>query len=211
MESTKDIKLLIAATSCRDWKPQFGVSFTQMICQTFSGPLGKRLADLSVAPAVSQSLLPASRQRLLNRGFDGGFNKLMLVDDDMAFPANTAERLLAHNVDMVCANVCQKTPDAINGVCLDNDGNRINSAGKSGLERVLYGTLALAMIDLDAIRSIPAPHFEVLWSPTIKEYVGEDHYFFKKLGYAGVKFHCDHDLTREVQHIGDYPYCFEKK
>lgn len=207
----KDVRLFIAVSSCRDWKPHFASAFTELICYTSRNGLNGRLTEITIGPAVNQSNLSASRQKLLDQAIDGGFSHIVMLDDDMMFPADMIEKFLAHDKDLVCANVCQKVPDKINGVCLDFKGQRINSTHKSGLEKIGFGTLAVTLLKLDVLKNIPRPHFEVIWRPEMKDYQGEDHYFFHKLGKAGVEFWCDHDVTQEVKHIGDYPYQFPQK
>jgi hypothetical protein len=205
----KDVNLFIGVTSCRDWKPYFGSAFTEVICYTFSHALGQRLNNISVGPAVNQSNLSAGRQLILDQAINGDYTHLFVADDDMAFPPDTIEQLLKHDKDIAFPNVRQKREE-INGVCLDMDLKRIDSTKRTGLERVSYGTLACTLIKLEKVRKIPRPHFEVRWREEAQNYMGEDHYFFQKLGLAGCEFWCDHDLTQSVAHVGDFHYKFPK-
>jgi len=210
---SEGVRLLIVSCSSRDMKPQTSSSLLNlgMWLTGKGGDFG--LTDIDVIGGVSESLLSNARQRRLDMALEGNYTHLACFDDDMIFPYDTVHRLIAHKRDVVFANVCQKTPGKISGVCLDSiEQKRIDSSGKTGLERVAYGTLACTLIRLDAIRQIPKPHFEVLWEPSLNNgkggYQGEDHYFFRKMAMYGIEFYCDHDLTKEVSHVGDYPYKF---
>ena len=207
----RDINLMVAITSCRDWKAQFGSSLVGLICNTYAGGLGGRLNQLTVAPAINQSNVAAGRQGLFDKAIHSDTTHLVTLDDDMMFDPDVIEKLIKHDLDFVCANACQKVPDKINGVCLDLNGQRIDSSGKQGIEQVSYGSLAVAAMKMDWIRKMSRPHFEILWNTEVNDgkggYLGEDHYFFAKGFEQGMLYYCDHDV--KVKHIGDYPYAFE--
>lgn len=208
---TADVRIFVGIASNRDWKPQFGISLVKMVCETNASRLNGRLETLTVAPVIGQSNLAAGRQKLVNLAIEGGFTHLVMLDDDMQFPGDTVIRLLSHRKPFVCANACQKIPGKISGVCLDNQGGfRIDSTDRSGLEEVGYGSLAVCAIDLEWLKRVPKPHFEIMWYPHLEEgkggYIGEDHQFLRKAASYGMRFWCDHDVR--VQHIGDFPYQF---
>lgn len=207
------ISLFFAICSSRDVKPQTNSSLFNIAAHVVANGHEFGLRRIDAVGGVAESLLSAARQRKLDVAMLGDYTHMVCFDDDMQFPYDTVHRLLAHNVDFVCANAAQKNPNKRNGVCLDHAGVRIDSTGKSGLEEIGWGSLAVAVIRLNAIRNIAKPHFEVLWEPTLNDgkggYQGEDHYFMKKLRAAGIKLYCDHSLSQEVKHIGDFPYGFE--
>jgi len=64
----------------------------------------------------------------------------------------------------------------------------------------------MILLDLNAIKSIKPPHFEIIWDEKTQEYLGEDHYFCAKLRSNGIKIYVDHDASQTVGHIGDYTY-----
>ena len=212
---SKDIRLALAMCSSRDVKPQTNIAFANMIAYLIHTGSKIGLVQLGIVGGVSESLLSAARQRKLDFAIEGGYTHLAMIDDDMTFPPDTINRLLAHDRDFVCANACQKNPRQVNGVCL-KDGERLDSSGKTGLDEVDYGSLAVSPLRLNNVVDVAKPHFEVIWSPVLKngegDYVGEDHYFFMKMKQLkDMKFYCDHDLTQDVTHVGDYFYSFPKE
>lgn len=203
------MKLLIAVASSRDVKPHFAMSLAYCHNTTFANGHLIGLTALHLYGGAAQSNLSRARQKILNMAINGNYTHVAMFDDDQQFPPDTVLRLAKHRKGFVFPNIAQKTPSGVNGVCLTpKPETRIDSTGKTGLERVAYGTLACTLIEIEAIRHVPAPHFEVLWDESLKDYQGEDHYFFRKLGQHGVEFYCDHDLSQSVKHIGDYPYGF---
>ncbi len=202
------MKILVGVSSCRDWKPQFGVNFAMAIATALKNGHEVGIQTVDIMAGAAQSLLPQARQNILDHAVKNGHTHIVMFDDDMVFPPDVIIRLAKHNKQVVFPNVCQKLQNKISGVVLKDDLSRLDSTGRNGLERVPYGTLACTMIEVAAFASLPRPHFEVMWSPSAGIYIGEDHYFFKKLGLEGVEFWCDHDLTQDVGHIGDYQYRF---
>lgn len=202
------VSIVISVNCARDTKPQFTARLWHMGMWTFKHMSNLGTIDLHLG--ANQSSLPASRQSHIDHALKSGYTHAFLCDDDQEFPKDTIIRLLSHQKPIVCANICQKTPYRISGVCLDDDGKRIDSTGRKGLEQISYGTLGCTLLDLSYVRNIPRPHFEVKWLESASRYMGEDHYFFQKLGLAGVEFWLDHDLSQEVYHIGDFPYGFTK-
>lgn len=208
-----EIRLIVATCSSRDVKAQTASSLVNLTGWLIHTGDKIGLTQLDAVGGVAESLLSAARQRKLNYALEGNFTHIAMFDDDMTFPKDIIHRFLSHDKDFVCTNVCQKKPNKTIGVCLDlHTGERI-SVPRSGLEEVAYGTLSCALIKLDAIRHIAAPHFEVIWQPLLNNgkggYQGEDHYFMKKLRENGIKLYCDHDVAREVKHVGDFPYGLE--
>lgn len=211
-EDLGGIRIAITMCSSRDMKPQTGLSLANLLGYLVQNHQALNLTKLDIIGGVAESLLSAARQRKLDFALSGNYTHVAMFDDDMVFPFDAVHKMLAHNKDFVCANVCQKVPGKISGVCLDLETQTRMSHRKKGLEEVSFGTLACTLIKLDLIRKIPKPHFEVVWEQTLNNglgsYRGEDHYFMQKLKNAGMKLYCDHDLTRSVQHVGDFPYQF---
>ena len=201
------MRVVCGITSCRDWKPQFGLSFAFMYGHTLQRGHEIGIEKLDIYAGAQQSCFSSGRQNIVNHALAKDYTHIAFFDDDMQFPPDTILRLAKHQKYFVCANATQKTVE-VRGVCLDDKNQRIDSTRKSGLELVLYGSLGVALVDVRAIAIEPPPHFMVLYNQPNKTYVDADHYFFNKLGKLGVEFWCDHDLSKEVRHVGDYAYGF---
>lgn len=203
------MRILCAVASGRDWKPHFGMSFAFMYGMTWKHGDKIGLETLDIYALAQQSCFSTGREKIIQHAIRRDYTHVALFDDDMEFPPETILQFASYDLDFVCANARRKIPE-VSGICLDFDSNRINSTGKSGLEQVGFGIMACTLIKVDAIkRSGGAPFFEVVWNVTANGYTDADHYFFCKLGRAGIDFWVDHDISHKVKHVGDHAYGFQ--
>lgn len=128
-----------------------------------------------------------------------GATHVLWLDADMAFPPDTALRLLKHGVDVVAANyvtrVAPSRPTAM------RDGQCVSSAEATGLEAVEHVGMGAFLMKASVVSNIPSPRF---WYSTATE--TEDVFFCRLLRAAGHSIYIDHDLSREVGHVGTYTY-----
>ena len=199
------MKLLIAIPSNRDWKSGFNRSFTSLVMN-----LGKNKVDAQFSLMSGVSCLSRGRQDALKYAQDNGYTHLLMLDDDMVFPEDLVLRLAAHIKPVVAFNYRKKTPDKVEGVCMDLKGQLINECGV-GLQPVDYIGFGAVLIDLASMDHVKAPHFEVRWLEDKQAYLSEDLYFSRKLRSEGVEMFVDHDLSSECGHIGDFEYKFPKQ
>ncbi len=206
----RPIKLLIVVASGRGWASRFGGSFGTMMLN-----LGwARLPGKDGVPRLQRcatsihhgAYLVEARNRHVIEALKGDYTHMLSLDDDMMFPHDVVERMLAHDKPVVTANYRKKLPDRLEFVCHGPDGQMVSSFKKTGIERVVGMGMGLTLIDLDAIRDIPAPYFAVIWNEGTGEMVIEDAVFCALLGAHGVEIWCDHDLSQDVGHVGDFEF-----
>ncbi len=200
----------IAVVSNRDWKPQFGRSMCGLIEHLLQygpsyGVRGYRRYD-----GTNWSGLSEGRQRVLDTVIKDGMTHLWCADDDMEFRPDIIKIMASRNVPVIGVNaVTRGGNDVDHGTALALDGSYIDSSRKDGIEEVKFIGGGIFMVDLRAIKHIPAPHFEKIWLPETKSYIPEDYYFFQKLRQAGLKIFVDHDASKGVKHWGNFGYDFE--
>lgn len=207
-----EVSLYISVPSNRDWKPKFGNCLADLCVHLKGKTLGEgdenyKLRTFFRRNFINTSCLPMARQAFVDEMIEGNFTHWLSLDDDMSFPMDIVDRLIAHDKDIVSCNARQKVGvDKKLGSVQGMDGQPIDSTGKTGLEelRTMGGAIFLARIE--AFKHIPKPHFSVYWSPEYKAYVGEDVHFAALLGMNGVKMWCDHDASQTIGHIGDHEY-----
>jgi hypothetical protein len=203
------MKLYIAVVSNRAHAPQFTGSLyalTQHL--TYQGKnYGVEMHAVSIG--TGHSCLSRGRQQALNFATAQGFTHLLFLDDDMVFAPNVAQLMIQREVPAIGANYVMKTVE-LRPVARDAKGGRISSTGKTGIEEAPRLGMGIFLIDLNAIKNIPAPHFEVNWSAEKNDYISEDHYFCDKLEANGIKIYVDHDASQGVGHVGDYIYTMPK-
>jgi hypothetical protein len=127
-----------------------------------------------------------------------GASHLLFIDADMRFPAETADRLLAANQDIVAANYVQRT---LPEWCVARrDGQPVPSQGRTGLEAVDAVGCGVMLIRTAVFEAIPSPWFSTPWLGGAHQ--GEDVYFCQQARVAGLAVWIDHDLSQRVRHQG---------
>lgn len=151
------------------------------------------------------SLLPVSREGLIDDALKQGCSHGLFIDSDQVFPFFSVHQLAQHQVPIIGANIATKmlpsTPSARNSVI---ERKPVYSHGKTGIEKVQYIGFGLTLIDLKIFSNMPKPWFPIEWRESY--YVGEDLAFCDKARAAGNLIYVDHDLSLQVQHVGDYHY-----
>lgn len=205
-----DVRLYISVASCRDWKPKFAQSLAALTHHlTANGIKGHNLTNYFLRSWGNGSCLSILRQAFVDEMIADGFTHWLSLDDDMTFPMDIVDRLIAHDRDVVSCNARYKTEE-IKGSCQGMDGKPINTNGKTGIEelKTMGGAIFLARVEV--FKDIPKPHFQVLWSPVHQNYVGEDVHFATLLRINGVKLWADHDVSRDITHIGEKEFGWEQ-
>lgn len=162
--------------------------------------MAQRCPGALIDPTFHASLLPKHRRMTLQGAIAAGATHALCLDDDMVFPADTAERLAQHGLPFVGVNYQTKkgTPSAITA-----DEEHISSKGKTGIEQVGYIGFGVVFIDLEYLQKVPLPWFGVPWVPSRQSEIGEDYVFCLQWREAGFPIYVDHDLSQEVQHVTD--------
>jgi len=65
------------------------------------------------------------------------------------------------------------------------------------------------LIKANVFRTMAEPWFQIGYSPDWKTFVGEDMYFCREAQKAGFKVYIDHDVSKQVRHIGVLEFMHE--
>lgn len=145
------------------------------------------------------SLLGNLRTQLVESSLKAGMSHVLFIDSDMNFPADSLERLLRRDVDIVGVNAPQRgnsKPTA------RSNGLPCHGSGLAEVDTIGFG---LTMIRTDIFRKVPKPWFAMPWDG--QKFVGEDVYFCARARARGFKIFVDHDL--KVGHIGDFVFTLQ--
>lgn len=209
-EEKPKVHLAVCVPSLGEWKSDFGLSLVQMFgfmsCTLFEIGQKRRVELID----KRSSNLPRVRRECVEDALLKGCTHLLFIDSDQTFPHDMAHRLLAHKKEVVAANVAIKTmpsfPTARNrgpspmGVPVTSD------EGKKGLEKVWMIGAGILLVDMELVKRTPRPWFEIRWDEKTGVEMGEDWYFIKKLSEAGADIWVDHDLSKQVGHVGQFVY-----
>src|SRR5581483_9447911 len=121
-----------------------------------------RLAKVELV-VKAQAYLVKARNDHLVEAISGDYTHFLSLDDDMTFPPDLVDKLLAADKPFVTCNYRKKKPE-LDCVCGYPDGSAVSSTNKTGLERVHSMGMGITMVRLADIRHVPGPYFAVFWN-----------------------------------------------
>lgn len=136
---------------------------------------------------------------------------ILFVDDDMTFPSDTIDRLLAHAKDIVgvysYSRVLPLSPTVgfldANGEYLPQDRMAFVKKPETLFKCYTVG-MGVALINMELFNKIEKPWFYFQTHDNGAILIGEDAWLCKQARDKGIEIWCD--PTLEVGHIGDYEY-----
>jgi hypothetical protein len=155
---------------------------------------------------VQSTYIHVGREWFLEASIKQGATHVLWLDTDMTFPQETAILLAGHDVAIVGCNYVTRTGGDV-FTAQRVDGSRVaTSVVSAGLESVDAMGFGVVLMRTDLVASLPRPWFR----HGINRHggdVGEDIMFCRALQeHAGVEILIDHDLSKEVGHIGQHTY-----
>lgn len=198
------IDLLIACPRHGDVRGPFALSLAELAHE-----LGQSGGRVRIAMPNSTDLC-GSRSKLVVLARERSYRHILWADTDMTFPSDAAHRLLAHGLDIVGCNYSRKSaarkPTAYKA---DFSGNITPHAGLEDAAVIGFGLLLMKTAVFETIErpwflNEPIP-------PDNLETLTDDVWMCRKLREAGHRIYVDHDLSREVTHVGEYPYSLVDK
>ena len=158
------------------------------------------------------SLLANMRQTLMERAIKEDFTHLLFVDSDQTFPPDLVHRLLVHDKQVMACNISTKKlppdPTARQQSLTNRAGELVYSHDQTGIEKVWRVGTGIMLVKLNLFKrpGMQPPWFDQRWNEGLGSYVGEDWCFCEKLQKAGVSIYVDHDVSKEVGHVGPLDY-----
>jgi hypothetical protein len=156
------------------------------------------------------SVITIARRNLTDIFLKSDFDYAWWVDSDMKFPIDAPIKLLKRQVALVGANYRRRR--------FPNPGftGMMGSAGKytelvtednsPAMQKVDVLPHGCVMVHRSVYEKIPQPHYLQDYIPEINLEIGEDIYFCNKAKEAGFDVWCDHELSKEISHIGIFHF-----
>ena len=201
----QDVKICIAAQD--EVKTFFAYDLARLMAFTASQrpnlPLRVQVATGSLIPRQRETLLAASLA-------DPSTTHIFYVDSDMRFPKDALLRLLSREVPVVGASyTARKPPFQPNAwLNLETDERLYTNEESTGLQQVAALGFGCILIEAAAVIKLQRPRFLVGYIPDTGAYVGEDIYFCHQLRAAKIPLFVDHDLSKDVSHLGTFEFCY---
>lgn len=159
--------------------------------------------------SLKGSLMPKLREDFFKKARKAGCTHALCLDADQTFPRDVLHRLLMAEKPIVACNIATKELPS-RPTARSFDGTKVGRLVrfKTGLEQIWRVGLAVALVDLKAIEPLGKGIFEVTYDHDLDDYIGEDWTFCGHAEKHGIGVWIDHDLSKQVAHIGDYAFTY---
>ncbi len=165
----------------------------------------------AVSLKISQGTLIANQRAELSLdAMQENCSHVLFVDSDMRFPQDMIGRLLKHDLDIVATNCARRRmPTGPTAQLYKENGDRElvwTMPDSTGLQEVGSVGMGVMLIKANVFAALSEPWFETPWRHDKRGYIGEDVFFCQKAAAAGFKIHIDHDVSKEIGHIGTFEF-----
>jgi hypothetical protein len=191
------------------WPIEFSISLISAVTFLMTHPPVSPIAfNIEVAQSAT---LQENRERLIKKGLTNGGTHLILLDDDHTFPADTFVWMLQRDQDVLLTNYVRRTvPTSPVARGLDGKINFIRPES-TGLEEIRYSGLGVSCIKAHVFDNMEEPWFDFIWGkhPETGQWIierSEDVVFLDKCREQGFKVMLDYDLSKRIEHLGQFAY-----
>jgi hypothetical protein len=212
-------RVLIAYISRSEVSTEFAYDLAQMIGHTAGAYLGHGVEAMRVERHTGTYIM-LNRFKVVCSAMEKHFTHILWLDSDMRFPKDTLVRLLNHDQFIVGANYPFRRVPVVPTAHNDCDKpvhrpvyTYESSQGLEDVEALGFGCL---LTNVQAFEATPAPWFIQSWheqpaGKTISEQwgmSGEDVNWFRMARKVGLHVMLDHDLSKQVAHIGPAEFTY---
>jgi hypothetical protein len=212
LQKLKHIKVLVGIPHTQMIHVDFAISLMNLLlaCEKY------RIQDYKDQTVTTMwsggSMLPKQRWEITKEAVRVGADYLLFIDSDHKFPRKLLHALIEHGKDVVAVNCVTKnipasttarlkpTPQHPSGVPVFSDPE------KTGLEQVWRVGTGVMLLNCRVFQKIGTRVWDMFFNEAAGAYQGEDWTLCTKLEEAGIPIYVDHDLSREVTHIGHYHF-----
>ncbi len=156
------------------------------------------------------SSLPGNRHILVADASKRECSHVLFWDADITAPPDCIVRLVNHHLPIVAVNYPKKTIEAPPTAYIDTDeyvGPCWTQKQHAGLQAVSHCGFGLMLIEMRVFETMKPPFFAFTQAgPDGLATLLEDYFFCNKAREAGFDVVIDHDLSKQIGHIGDFEY-----
>ena len=156
------------------------------------------------------SVITIARRNLTDIFLKSDFDFAWWIDSDMKFPIDTPLKLLQRGVPLVGANYRRRRfPNPGFTGMMGQPGSfeeLVTNDNSPAMQEVDVLPHGCVMVHRSVYEKIPQPHYLQEFVPELNLEIGEDIYFCRKAKENGIPVWCDHELSREISHIGIFHF-----
>lgn len=153
---------------------------------------------------VASTYIHVGREWFLEASLKQGATHIFWLDTDMSVPRETAVLLAMHEQPIVACNYVVRQASGL-FTAFRGEQRVATTEQSTGLEAVEYVGMGAMLMRSDVVANMARPWFRHGLN-TFGGDIGEDVMFCRGLGAAGYTIYIDHDLSKEIGHIGQTTY-----
>lgn len=185
----------------RDMVP---ASFAVDVSQLYAKCRESRIWSTVTIGFVASTYIHVGREWFLEASIKQGATHVLWLDTDMSFPAEAALRLFMHDRPIVGCNYVVRQASGL--FTARRNDRRVETLERStGLEVVDEIGFGCVLMRTDIVTRLHRPWFRHGLNVQLGD-VGEDIMFCRALRDAGHTIYIDHDLSKELGHVGTHTY-----
>ena len=185
-------------------RDQVPAAFAVDVAQLYAYTCGLGRWDRVTIGWIASTYIHVGREMFLEAAIKQGATHVLWLDTDMSVPRETAVLLAMHDQPIVACNYRVRQDSGL--FTASRGGERVPTTDTStGLEAVEYCGMGAMLMRTDVVAGLGRPWFRHGLNDLGGD-VGEDVMFCRGLGRAGYTVYIDHDLSKQVGHIGQHTY-----
>lgn len=203
-------RCVVGVPSGASWSARFGVDLVNLVSAfTMEKVPGYTEQSLRVIN-VRSSILSKNRADIVREAQRGYATHLLFLDTDQTFPKDLIHRMARHGKLIVAANVATKTIPAQPTARAKAENSQgipvFTDPGSTGLEPVWRIGTGVMLINMQVFDKVAGDLWSMKYLPEHDTYQGEDWTFCSMCEGAGVPIYIDHDVSKEIGHVGDFEF-----
>ena len=213
-----NLKVLLAIPSTGLWMADFGSCLANMMAAASLFRIGEYKTQRVYVLNTKGSILSKSRFLQVEEAKDLDVDYLLFIDSDQTFHRKMLHQLVLRDLDVVGANVATKQlpaqPTARNkGPKYDQDKTDwslvYTDPESTGVERVDRLGCGILMLSRKAYSALEPQDWNTYWRADVEAFQGEDWTMMDALEAKGFKVYVDHDVSKDVGHVGFFTFKHE--
>lgn len=212
------LKVLVGIPSGGSWMAGFGMSLANMMAAVSLFKIQQFKQQIFYLENIKGSILSKSRFLLVESAKKYNVDYLLMIDSDQTFSRKAAHLLIGRDLDVVGANVATKQlpaqPTARNkGPNYEKDKHDwsvvYTDPESEGVEKVDRIGCGILMLSKKAYSALHPSDWDAYYREDVETVQGEDWTMMEALEAKGFPVYVDHDVSKEVGHIGYFEFKHE--
>jgi GT2 family glycosyltransferase len=203
------IAVTVGVPSHSKWDAGFGMSLAGLVAGVHMAnnlPMNKVKVDIGICNTQGSNICK-NRSEIIKTALGRNDDYVLFLDSDMVFPMHTLHRLLSHGKDIVGANYVKRKEGEYDSNSQDLAKKMIvTKPDSTGLVKADFVGTGIMLIKADVFKRVEKPWFGLQYIEAKDDYGSDDVFFCRKARENGYSIWVDHDLSKEIGHIGEKVY-----